>query len=777
MNNLLNIKSFLKFLSRNKAYTAIDVFGLSVSLMFVILIAVYTSQELSVDKFHTDGDRIYALTRDDGFSTGLPIAYYLKERYPEIEKVCPVITSNIDQQIITWNERKLSAKPLLVDSCFFRFFSFKLLNGDPDKVLENKGNVVLSRTFANKLFGTNDPVGESIVIGDSISYQISGIMEDIKNSTLPYADIVFRVERATEYNWSIRMDNPMNAGSTTAFLMVNRGADLNQKTDDILAFLKERFWIYKQGMQHEVGLVPLEEIYFSGINMSGMLKSGNKRFVIVLLSVGILILIFAIFNYINLTVAQAGQRAKEMATRRLLGSSRKELFFRLMEESTLLTILSFVVGWLLANAVVPFVNNLLQPNMPIDLGTTFTPVWFVSAIVLILLTGIIAGFLPAILISSVKPIDIVRGTFRRQTKMVFSKVFITFQNGITIAMIAASIVMILQSRHLINAPLGYNTKHILEINNNFGNRSNSDAAIDEFARQSFVKRIGLTNGMPLSGCNGISSSYEGKFQLFREMQMDSIAFNILGLEVVRDNKLADEGRYLTEQAMREMELPLDAPSFKMGDNTIPIAGILRDFHIGNITDETSPTMVSVVDRSKLGPWSILVEVEGDPYTAYNKLEEIFKKISGGFDFSASYLDEQVQKSFETEVRTTKIVSIFACIAILISMLGLLAMSTYFIQQRSQEVAIRKVFGSDNQSILYRLVSSFLVYVGIAFVVATPIIWYFMNQWLSDYSYRISLNPLIFVTAGVFCLLISFVTVFFQSHKAANANPVNSIANK
>lgn len=170
--------------------------------------------------------------------------------------------------------------------------------------------------------------------------------------------------------------------------------------------------------------------------------------------------------------------------------------------------------------------------MPIDLGTTFTLVWFAAAVLLILLIGVLAGFLPAILISSVKPIDIVRGTFRRQTKMVFSKVFITFQNGITIAMIAASIVMILQSYHLINAPLGYNTKHILEINNNFGNRSNCDAAIDEFARQSFVKRIGLTNGMPLSGCNGTSANYEGKNILFRDLAMDSTAFSMLGLEVL-----------------------------------------------------------------------------------------------------------------------------------------------------------------------------------------------------------------------------------------------------
>lgn len=775
MNNLLDIKSFLKFLSKNKAYTAIDVFGLSVSLMFVILIAIYTVQELSVDKFHKDKERIYVLCNDRGPTSALPIAYRLQERYPEIEQVCPVITNNVGNLIVKRNEKKLTAKPILVDSCFFNFFSFKLLEGDKNRVLEDKGNIVLSKTFANKLFGTDDPIGQSVVIGDSTSYLVSGIMEDIKNSTIPYADIVFRVERAHEYNWSISMDNPGNAGSTVPFIKMKPGADLRSKIPDILSYFKEMFWIYKQGMSKTVSLLPLNELYFSELNEFGAVNTGNKRFVIVLLSVGVLILIFAIFNYINLTVAQAGQRAKEMATRRLLGSSRGELFMRLMVESTLLTVISFGIGWLLAHAAVPFVNNLLQTR--IDLGATFTLVWGVAAIALILLIGAFSGLLPAALISSVKPIDIVRGTFRRQTKMVFSKVFITFQNTITIAMIAASIVMILQSYHLINAPLGYNTENILEISNGFANNSDRNAAIDEFGRQSFVKRVGLVAGMPLSGSNNSSSDYEGKFLGFQQFIMDSTAFNMLGYKIIRDNHLAEKSWYVTEKAMMDMELPQDAPSFQWNKNATPIAGIIRDFQQGNITDDTRPAMLRIDNRSDMYPWSILVEVEGNPYTAYTKIRDIYREVSGGLDFDATYLNEQVQKSFESEVRTTKIVSIFAGIAILISMLGLLAMSTYFIQQRAQEVAIRKVFGSDNRGILFRLISSFLIYVGVAFIIATPVIWYSMNQWLSDYSYRISLNPLIFIVAGLFCLAISFVTVFFQSYKAANTNPVDSVSGR
>lgn len=775
MNNLLNIKSFLKFLSRNKAYTAIDVFGLSVSLMFVILIAVYTVQELSVDKFHKDVDRIYVLANDRGPSTALPIAYRLQERYPEIEQVCPVITTNVGNQIIKNNDKKLTARTVPVDSCFFNFFSFKLLAGDKNRVLENKSNVVLSKTFANKLFGTEDPIGQSVIIGDSLSFLVSGIMEDIKHSTIPYADIMFRVERAHEYNWSISMDHPGNAGSTVAFLKMKPGADLRPKIPDILAYFKESFWIYQRDMSKVVNLIPMSELYFSELNDFGSVQTGNKRLVIVLLSVGILILVFAIFNYINLTVAQAGQRAKEMATRRLLGSSRGDLFIRMMIESTLLTVISFGIGWLLAHAAVPFVNDLLQTQ--IDLMATFTPGWCLAGIVLILLIGVVAGLLPAVLISSVKPIDIVRGTFRRQTKMVFSKVFITFQNGITIAMIAASIVMILQSRHLINAPLGYNTNSILEVANGFANNSDRNAAIDEFARQPFVKRVGLAAGMPLSGSNNSSSEYEGKFLGFQQFIMDSTAFNMLGYKIVRDNQLAEKSWYVTEKAMCDMELPQDAPSFQWNKNATPIAGIVQDFQLGNITNDMRPAMLRIDKRSEMFPWSILIEVEGNPYTAYNKIQEIYKEASGGLDFNATYLNEQVQKSFESEVRMTKIVSLFASIAVIISMLGLLAMSTYFIHQRAQEVAIRKVFGSDNQAILIRLIGSFLVYVGVAFIVATPVIWYFMNQWLSDYSYRISLNPLIFIVSGIFCLVIALVTVFFQSYKAANANPIESVSGR
>lgn len=779
MNNLLNIKSFLKFLEKNKAYTAIDIFGLSISLMFVILIAVYTVQELSTDKYHEKGDRICVIGCETGPITAVPVVSKLQERYPEIEKVCPVIVRNFDNWQVYYGDKKLKASMMCADSTFFDFFSFKLLEGNRSQAMHESNAVVISRTFANKMFGGEDPMGKSIRISDSTSVMVTGVMEDIRKSVFPYCDMLIRIERAAEFNGGLARTSYNNAGATTGFILLHEGAELQSKIDDIKSYFKEFFWPYEIDVWKEVTLTPFSDLYFTSFDYSS-LEHGDKTFVLVLMSVGILILIFAIFNYINLTVAQAGQRAKEMATRRLLGSSRGELFLRLMLESLLLTVISFAVGVLLAVAAVPYANGLLDTHLYME--EVLTPIWIGAAVVVILVIGFLSGLLPALLISSSKPIDVVRGTFRRQTKMVFSKVFITFQNIITIATLAAALVMGLQIHHMIKAPLGYNTSNILVAENQFDTPSIRSAAIDQLRQLTCVKSVGLTNGTPFSGTNNVTGLYEGKSLSFQQMQLDSAAFKMLGLEIKHDNQVAsnsDWSWYLTERAFRDLELPEDAKSFKHESwGATPILGVIKDIHLRRITDESSPVMLRFTDFKNLnnGPWQLLIETEGNPYTAYKEVSKIFEDITK-VEFDGQYLDDEIQQSFDSQIRLVKIISIFAGIAILISLLGLLAMSTYFIQQRAQEVAVRKVFGSDNKAILIRLVGTFLNYVLIAFVIATPIIWYFMRQWLSEYSYRISLNPLIFIASGAFCLLISFVAVFFQSYRAANANPVDSVANR
>ncbi|WP_080904210.1 FtsX-like permease family protein [Parabacteroides sp. Marseille-P3160] len=768
MKNLFNFKSYFKFLSRNKLYTVIDVFGLSISLMFVILIATYTIQELSTDSFQKKADRIYVLGNEEEHFGPFRLAYRIQERYPEVEKVCPVTTWEHAPVLI--KEENFNADLLFVDSTFFDLFSFQLLQGNQKNVLISKGNAVISETFARKAFHSSDPLGQMIRVNDSVLVTVSGVMKDIKNSTIPTSDILVRIDNIKYFNSSMDSERFSNFGSCILFLLAKEGADIQTKTGDMLSFFKEIAWIYKNGVLNKVVLTPLKDIYFSDMPAL-FLQQGDKKLVSILLSVGLLILIFAIINYINLTVAQTGFRAKEMATRRLLGSSRSDLFGKLILESMLLCFLSFGIGLFMAYLCAPFAGNLLAKQ--IYLNDFITPVSVGITLCLIFLIGFISGLLPAIIISRTKPIEVVRGGFRTKTKMVFSKFFIVFQNIITIALVAASLIMVSQVRHLIKAPLGYNTTNLMDISIEI-EKSQVKTLSNELRQLASVKRIAPCAGTPFTRGNNNTVTYEDRVISFQTIVTDSVGFDMLGIKKLRENHLSsDRLWYLSEQALRELGIKEDAPSFKFYKEEIPIAGVIRDFKLRNIAESQSPVIFQIHKTEDVPTWNLLVEVQGDPYVAYDEIKSVYERLTR-LEFTGKYIDQQIQESFEVQRKTSTIVSLFAGIALLLSLLGLLAISTYFIQQRRREIGVRKVFGSTNAQILKRLVFTFLNYVVIAFVIATPLVWYLMRKWLSDYDYRIDLSPLFFIASGGICLVISFVTVFWQSWRAANSNPVNSV---
>lgn len=502
------------------------------------------------------------------------------------------------------------------------------------------------------------------------------------------------------------------------------------------------------------------------------LKGGDKRFVLILTSVGLVILIFSIINYINLTMAQSGFRAKEMALRRLLGSERTMLFMRLLFESFVMVLVSFGVGILLAGCFVPFVNDLLQTNISLRILLTPAGIGAMAAVIAVL--SVLSGLLPAVMISNTKSIEVVRGTFRRRTKMTFSKVFITLQNVVTIVMIACALTMYLQIRHLIDAPLGYRTENIIDMWNNFDNPEQSGVFRNEVRQLACVRRVAVSQGTPFNRGNNYSGSYEGKNISSQNINGDSTFFSMLGLEIIRNNRLAPgEGAFVNEEFLRQTGLSEEAPCFHYYDREIKIAGVIKDFQMANITHVKEPVFMKVQKEADINAWNILIEVQGDPYEAYREIASVYQRITDR-EFEGKYIDQQVMDSFDSQRRTAKIVTLFAGIAVLISLLGLLAMSTYFIRQRLKEVAVRKVFGSTTNEVMRRLVRTFLSYVGMAFVVAVPLIWYFMSGWLSDYAYRISLSVWIYLTAFVFCLIISFLTVFWQALRAARTNPVKSL---
>jgi putative ABC transport system permease protein len=269
---------------------------------------------------------------------------------------------------------------------------------------------------------------------------------------------------------------------------------------------------------------------------------------------------------------------------------------------------------------------------------------------------------------------------------------------------------------------------------------------------------------------------DGKPISFQQFICDETFFDMIGWEKLRENRVSGDAYYLNERALKELELGEDAPEFLFRGNPKPVAGVIRDFQLRNITAPPSPVMVQVRKLEALEGWhlrKLVVEVEGHPAAAYQAVKEVYERVMRS-EFEGEFLDRQVAASFDAERRTSRLLTLFTAVAVLISLLGLLAMSTYFIRLRAKEIAIRKVFGSTTPEVLRRLVTTFLSYVLIAFVLAAPVTWYLMHRWLSGFPVRISLGPWIFLSAGLFCLLVSFATVFFQSYAAANANPINSI---
>lgn len=789
----LNFRSFFNFLGRNKLYAAINIFGLSVSLMFVILIADYTLRQLTCDDYHAKADRIYVIGNEECITSGYYLQKYLRDRYPEIESTCAVAVSGQStdaMQPVEAGQGKYSATILFADTTFFRIFDFELLEGDREQALASRDNVVLSESFARKVFGTFNPMGQVIRFPDEEkSYVVSGVVRDIDRSVIPNMDIIMRAERLCDIN-SANDERMSNSGAVTTFILARPGADLTAKIPDMLDYFKEIYWIYKGNVYQHVTLTPLRDVYFLSQNNDGGFNYGSWPFVMILFGVGAVIQLFAVINYINLTVAQTGFRAKEMAARRLLGASRGEIILKLILESTFLCVVAFVIAFFLAAAVEPGASRLLGSK--IGVWQDMTPAVVACYAAFIVVLGVVAGFIPAMMVSRYKPVDIVRGSFRHRTKMFYSKVLITIQNVITIVLIATSLTIGLQIRHLISAPMGYNTADILDVSTEiFTGKPQIAQFREELLREPCVEAVALGCGTPHDRGNNNTMQYGPDrmigFQIFIG---DSTYFRILGLERLRDNHLAtrEDGNnalFVNQYALQALGIAEDATNFKVGENytyNYDIAGVYRDFQLGSALDELQPVLLKYYDSpeeflKKAYPWNILVKIRGDKTAAYNTVKSVFERISDGAVFTgAEYIEQEIEADYAQQRRILHIVGIFTLVAILISALGLVAMSTYYIQQKEQEVAVRKVFGSTRGEVLTRLVGNFMRLVGAAFVIAVPVAWYLLERWLQDYSVRISLSPLIFLASGAFAAVVAFVAVFWQSSRAADSNPVDSIKN-
>ncbi|MBQ6054372.1 MAG: FtsX-like permease family protein [Prevotella sp.] len=785
------MKSYFRFLSRNKLYTLINVVGLVVSLTFVILLGDYTWRQYSIDSWHKNADRIVLVGSESSFALWPDAAAQIKDMCPEIEQKCCVMSSRCKiryHQLEVKDDDKGNGSVLLVDSTFFQFFDFELEAGDRRTALDAPNKCVITERLAKRLFGDKDPIGEPLqIMGDrevdpsntiydsTLVYTVSAVAKNLDYTALPNeTQVIASAERFPQIE-GYKFDNYgfaySSGGSCKSFFMLRPGMTLDSKKKTINDFIAKNYPpIFEE---FKVSIVPLKDIMFAPQNDGKGVLKGDKTRLRIMLAAVLAILFFAISNYINLTVANTGFRAKEMATRRLFGSSQHRISLELIAESTLMVAVSFAIGLALAFIFEQDAANLFKGKIAladdINIGSVSICLGF------ILLVGIISGVLPSWQMSRFQPIDIVKGNFRFRSKMVLGRLFIVLQNVITVTMLTASLVIWLQLNHLIHAPLGYNTKNLYYVD---APQGKSQMVRNKLEKMPFVERIGELNGAAFTSSGFsvmIGIMLDGNYVSMFATAMDSTAFNLYGLELLKDYGNNSDGYYINEAAKRRLALKDDAREMPMGaDEKVPLNGIIKEFHNLNVLHEADPYAIQLLDHVE-NP-SFLVKTNGDKQAkaAFIDMMRELDVPEEQLEWYVVSMEEDVAKTFVEQQNTLKIITIFTLIAVIISILGTIGMSLFFIRQRQKEISIRKVMGSTSAEVLLLMLRIFSIPLLIAFVVAVPLSWYVMTDWLSNFSYRIALSAWIFVAAGFTCFIISLLTVVFQSWRAASENPVNNI---
>lgn len=793
------MKYFFRFLKNNPLYAVINVVGLALSLMFVILIGDYTYRQFSIDKWHRNHERIYVLGTENGNSllSWPDCAHSLKDRYPEVEDVCCVYMHNgkikHEDKVYEESQGDNAGNIMLADSNFFRFFDFKMIDGDRETALDSPEKCVVTESLAKALFPDGNALGQPLQIegtryvfvsddnGDpydsSLVYTVSGVIKDLdKTVFLNETAVIANFERAPQV-LGYRLRNDLMAsgplGSTLSFLMLRPGASLEDKIEDLTSYCIESIPVFNFYGNRKAAIIPLDDLMFAPQNTGAGLQTGDKSLLGILLAVVLAILMFAVTNYINLTVANTGFRAKEMATRRLLGSDGLGISLELIGESTLMVFISFIIGGALALLLEDKVAVLFKGKIDILKDINFSTVSV--SLLFIVLTGIISGIMPTISLSKYKPIDVVKGSFRYHSKMVLSRIFIILQNVITMTMMAATLTILLQMSHLVNAPLGYNTENIYRVSSD-----NPEVLRNALKSQPFIQGIGSFSGTSLDGNYRSMSTRKDKDNnnlLVYLTTWDKEFIDIMGINLVKDNHLSGDVKYINEELAGKPSLGDGESEVTWGDGSVTqVAGVFSNFHMTNILDPYQPFMITVKDTDEIEDPNFMVKTDGSP-DARKKLCDLIKEVDGtteDLDWKLQSVDDNIKASLNEEKNTMRIVSIFTGVVVLISILGFIGMSLFFIRQRKKEIGVRRIMGSTTNEVLSLLLTKFCAPLLVSFIFAVPLSWFIMDKWLEGFSYRIGLSPWIFIASGAVSLLIAVVSIFFQTLHAAHSNPADAI---
>ena len=789
------MKSYLIFLSRNKLYTVIEAVGLAVSLAFVILIGSYVVQQYRMAHENPAWNRIYVPGTDSFAGLGYWDKEEIEMSLPEVETISRM--SLMQSSAVEYAGRKwpgVATWGYAVDPEFFDIYPYiEWRDGSPE-MFKVKNAIILSESMARRIADGKEIsalTGETVKI-NGLSYQIAGVVRDFENSILPPVDVMANIASVLEAD---REKNFNSIGSFTTLCRVREGTDragFEAKLHDLIVKNYSPVW----GKQVEGWRIwRLDEMFWTpGVAGNGCIRTGNKQMVRLLTVVVLLLLLSAVFNYINLSFALGGKRAKEMATRRLLGSDRSAILWKVIGESVAFTAVCFAVALVLARLLVPMFNSLLSTqddwlSIETDMKMQFllTPGYIAAYVAGILVLGILCGLLPALVATRYEPVDIMKGSLRRKNKMFLNKVFIIAQNALAVFLIAMALVMELQMGHMLNRPTHSQVENRYYIDYYATTMDEMKLFKDKVEQLPFVTGVGVGRNLPgfINMSVGIKQDDETSLKL-PVILCDSTYFRLLGLEVLEDyHHPLLHSIWVDETAAKAAQVTDTSTYFRNrvginGASVDYIGGVVRDFPVESASSSEVSTLNAAVIVSNMDEiyfsHGLLIGTVGedkDYDRQIMKAYEEFRLEQAGV-YEAPWKHGFVRDLYRAQLaparRTMRLVELFTILAVLISLLGLLAMSTYFAGENTKQIAIRKVLGGDVSGETWRNVRSYMVMVGIACLIGIPLAVWAARLYLQRFAYRVEGYGWVFVAAAVIAIVIAFATVLWQTLKAAKTNP-------
>jgi len=775
-------------LKRDKYFSFINIIGLAVGVGLFLLIQLWIDYEKSFDQFHTFRDRIYRIMVDMTSpnkpitiwqTTPAPMGPVMEDKIPEIEKI---IRLSYPQNLSIYLNNQILAKNVLyADSVFFEYFDFPVLKGNPGQILDVRDGLVITEEVAEDLFGEEDPVGKSIMVKDGYSDEkrsvlITGVFANIPHNSSLQFDVVMPFETFLKYTpWNLHWGN-YNHQSYAILAPNTEVSTVNEKIKD---FIKENRPDYQESYA-ELFLHPLSKLHLYDDFSKGRQAGGSIVYVRLFNVISYFLLVIAGINFINLSTANLSRRQKEVGMKKTIGAHKQLLTFQFIMESFLLNLLAIFIGILIVYFFMPEFNQLFDKHL------IYPPVQkvVISLVFVLIISTLITGVYPALLFSSIEPVNALKNKTQRIGNINFRDALVVFQFILSISLIIGILVVYKQVAYIRNKDLGFNRENLIRFN--IGSiQKHKEAFRQELEKIPGIKSVTYLNNHPMYVGNSTSDpEWDGKPEddetFFYVLQTDYKFLETLGVTLLEGENFPEKAHesinhYLVNETavkVMDMDNPVGQNLTFWNDNEGKILGVVKDFHHQSFISEMKPLIIYHQPEST---WMAYVKVSGDDLPGtIQSIEKAFLALEQEIPFEYHFLDADFEAMYNREELMQKLTLGLTILALFISALGLFGLTLFTIQSHIKEIAIRKVNGARVDQIVFLLSKDFVKWIVLAFVIASPISFYFLNKWLLSYAYKTNINWWIFGLAGIIALAIALLTVSYQTIRAALANPVDAL---